>query len=1082
MTGSVSRLFAVCVLFPVFLAAGCQRAEKLDPFIINQGTIVGRVSLSDDSEPVGVSVVAIMRDNDAIRGESNSAIDGTYRIENLAAGIYDLTATKTGYRPERAIATVEKGKETTVDMVLDWIPTDVPASIVYVSGGSNNGDPDQEAIVGQRLSEPFVVEVRDAGGQALSDVQVVFQIVDDQDGGDMETSGWMSTDTDGRVRNYYFLGHRAGQNKVRVQALGLQDEHVDFSPVGIADSPARITVESGADQSAVVGQVLPVPISIQVTDTFGNPADSVVVDFIPSSDGGAQPSKASTDAQGRTQTTWTLGTAMALDPDFQVLSVSAGDAQTQVFAQADHDSATEIIAAGGDNQSTLSGQEFSAPLVARVLDKFGNPVDQVEVLFQVTDGNCTFNPSTPPALISDADGQVSTYVTPVTAGGLIIVQALVTGMAPAEFHLTVVSGQPGSILADDGLGQSGNIGEQLPVPLRFRVLDGDDNPVSDAWVHFEPGATRGELGTVSEQNVKSDELGFASTYFTLGTAAGHGAQWVIASLTGFPAVTPASIDVNVFADDPELIQIMAGDQQSAGFGEALADPLGVLVTDQYENPVSGVSVSWSSSTGGSVTPNPSYTEENGGSSVLASLGSDAQLPVQYFTAQIESGASVTFTAYGSGHHIDQLVPASVPPGYPDPNDPDPASTSVPIEIIGGGFEQGAVVIWDSMGSPEDITPETITAGTIDFLISADHFSVGREGVYMVSVRNPDGTSCTPSPFTVTVAIPDSGQTPLQCTEYVFTGPGGWEWQRKDCSGFQPGEDYYGQDGHYHSEMNQPDLVVNGDGTVTDNLTQLMWTRCAAGQNQLSCSGNPTYINHDDAIIYCQDLDFAGYDDWSLPSVVEMIHVANYSIDNSVLDPVIFPNVPGEYFWTSDVYADDSSQAWRWSAQQGRTEAADASLADGVVRCVRNRQPDPAGRFVRSEPVSDEPVVFDSRYALMWQGCLSGERGLDCNLGGEITYTWVDALRYCEELTWAGMDDWRLPQIKEMVTILDLSNYWPAVNLSLFPNSTTGWQLSSTNLINSMYWSAPSIFVGEGIIGASFKDGSDFRVRCVRSDY
>ncbi len=1075
---NAARSLWIWCLLVGLVAASCQRAEKVDPELGNQTVLRGTVTLKDDAEPGGVAVVAKHKENETIFDSTNTARDGSYRITDLPPGEYDVDATLAGYYTVTKHTLLVQGQETTLDFELEKIPTDVPEEIRYVSGGSNDGDPDQVGTVGQALAEPFVVEVLDGADQPLTDVQIIFQIIEEQDGGHMQTEGWMYTDDDGRVRNTYVLGRTAGVNQVRVQALGLQDQHVDFTPKGAPGAPAEIKASGGAGQAGLVAETLPEPIAVEVQDQYSNPVPDVEVTFTPSGDGQADPSSAQSNAQGRAQTTWTLGTEMALDPQFQTLTVTAGLVEAAITAEADHDLAVEMVIAGGNNQSGMLDTPMPEPLAVQVRDRFANPVDVVEVMLEVTFGQCILNPATPPALVTDNLGLVSTVATPETYG-VIQVEASAQGLQPVTFQLTAVSGEPGRIVADSGSGQWGNIGETLAQPFRFKLLDIFENPVGEVWLHFEAGGIRGTPGTVDEQDVLTDPGGYTQVTLTLGTAAGRNAQWVTATATGFPQIAEAIIFANVFPDEPADLSIVSGDMQSQAFGGTLPEPLVVLVADQHGNPVPDTAVNWSSDASGSVTPNPSFADQDGQAYGVATLGADAGQPVQHFTAEA-NGASVTFTAQGLGHHIEQLIPSSVPPGYPDPDDPDPQNTLVAMRILGGGFEPGAVVVWDYWGTSEDVVPDTVSEGEIEYSLSADHFSAGNEGVYMVTVRNPDSTVCAPMPFAVTYSVPDSGQTDQQCTEYVYISPE-WEWEQVDCSQIQQGTDYYGQDGHYHDQCNQPAFVINGDGTVTDSLTGLTWTRCVAGTSGGACSGTPTFMDGQDALAHCQDLVFAGYDDWLLPDIVELQQISDYSWAMPTIDDSVFPTPQFEAFWSETVFADDPAELWRWAPMQGRTEHSAANLADGVVRCVRARTSAPPDRFSRTEPLPDEPVVTDGMTGLVWQGCPAGLSGAACEQGARVTLLWPEALQYCEGLTWAGMDDWRLPQIKELFTVLDLGLYWPSVDQAVFPATGNSWYYSSTTIMRAFNDVAYAVFFGEGILGASFKDWDD-EVLCVRSDY
>jgi hypothetical protein len=80
---------------------------------------------------------------------------------------------------------------------------------------------------------------------------------------------------------------------------------------------------------------------------------------------------------------------------------------------------------------------------------------------------------------------------------------------------------------------------------------------------------------------------------------------------------------------------------------------------------------------------------------------------------------------------------------------------------------------------------------------------------------------------------------------------------------QPGEAFYGQDAQYQG--NQPDYSDNGDGTVTDLNTGLMWQKTPGDK-----------VTYDDAVAGAEDFNLAGYDDWRLPTIKELYSLILFS--------------------------------------------------------------------------------------------------------------------------------------------------------------------------------------------------------------
>lgn len=96
---------------------------------------------------------------------------------------------------------------------------------------------------------------------------------------------------------------------------------------------------------------------------------------------------------------------------------------------------------------------------------------------------------------------------------------------------------------------------------------------------------------------------------------------------------------------------------------------------------------------------------------------------------------------------------------------------------------------------------------------------------------------------------------------------------------------------------------------------------------------------------------------------------------------------------------------------------------------------------------DNGTVTDTVTGLMWQRCLIGQSANGCTLGTADTFTWAEALIYpsqkTQQSTLAGYQDWRLPNIRELASIIELQCSHPAINLTIFPNNGAGHLWSSS---------------------------------------
>jgi hypothetical protein len=100
---------------------------------------------------------------------------------------------------------------------------------------------------------------------------------------------------------------------------------------------------------------------------------------------------------------------------------------------------------------------------------------------------------------------------------------------------------------------------------------------------------------------------------------------------------------------------------------------------------------------------------------------------------------------------------------------------------------------------------------------------------------------------------------------------------------------------------------NNDGTVTDNLTGLIWLK-----NANSLSGSTIWAS---ALSYCNNLEAGGYTDWRLPNINELHSLVDLSGESNpaLLDGHPFTNVvcEGYVYWSSTTHESFSySNAFR----------------------------------------------------------------------------------------------------------------------------------------------------------------------------
>lgn len=151
-----------------------------------------------------------------------------------------------------------------------------------------------------------------------------------------------------------------------------------------------------------------------------------------------------------------------------------------------------------------------------------------------------------------------------------------------------------------------------------------------------------------------------------------------------------------------------------------------------------------------------------------------------------------------------------------------------------------------------------------------------------------------------------------------------------------------------------------------------------------------------------------------------------------------------------------------------------SAPAGAQTCNANMpEVTPSERFA----VHDDGTVTDTRTGLMWKQCSEGQSGVDCAVSFADSFTWQEALERVDAATDAGYGDWRLPNIKELSSIVETKCYFPAINVSIFPNTPRDlfWSSSSSAVSSSFAW---SVNFDNGYDEGNSR-GNGFKVRMVR---
>ncbi|MCL3782607.1 DUF1566 domain-containing protein [Prolixibacteraceae bacterium JC049] len=226
--------------------------------------------------------------------------------------------------------------------------------------------------------------------------------------------------------------------------------------------------------------------------------------------------------------------------------------------------------------------------------------------------------------------------------------------------------------------------------------------------------------------------------------------------------------------------------------------------------------------------------------------------------------------------------------------------------------------------------------------------------------------------------------------------------------------------------NLPSYTDNEDGTITDNITGLMWEK--DGGEKLSFS---------DAKNKADTLTLAGYTDWRFPTIKELYSLMQFT-GQLKTGEVLQLFIDNNYFVqeTGDVDQGErviDGQTWSSTEYTSTTMRADSTVfgvnfIDGRIKGYPKYKRQEANklfaRMVRGNNQygknklvdNNNGTITDKSTNLMWQKTDDG-----------TGRNWLEAINYCEDLELAGYTDWHLPHAKELHSIVDYTRSPEATN-------------------------------------------------------
>lgn len=276
----------------------------------------------------------------------------------------------------------------------------------------------------------------------------------------------------------------------------------------------------------------------------------------------------------------------------------------------------------------------------------------------------------------------------------------------------------------------------------------------------------------------------------------------------------------------------------------------------------------------------------------------------------------------------------------------------------------------------------------------------------------------------------------------------------DCDGT-------GQDGAFGDPAGPPPadrFRVRGH-VVEDEQAGAVWLRDA------NPAGFPlTWKEAGEFVADMRDNRAHGYDRWQLPSRRLLFSLISHQRVNPALpEKYPFSGVFNGYYWTADTCLRLPDQAWYIHLGGGRIHRGmkHGSYLAWPVSPGRRSTPDIPVREAGGRFVADGVSAYDTQTGRVWSK--------DANPFGQ-RLTWPEALGAMQafnEQRPGGLDDWRLPNVRELESLVDLGSHSPALpDPNPFVNVQDAYWSSTTSVYEPRY--AWTLYSQDGYVGVGFK--------------
>ncbi len=224
-------------------------------------------------------------------------------------------------------------------------------------------------------------------------------------------------------------------------------------------------------------------------------------------------------------------------------------------------------------------------------------------------------------------------------------------------------------------------------------------------------------------------------------------------------------------------------------------------------------------------------------------------------------------------------------------------------------------------------------------------------------------------------------------------------------------------------------------------------------------------NTENYIFRANQTGLCGYTDWRMPKIKELESIVHHGRSDPAIDIMYFPNTTSSNFWSASPspwfgawyvlfnggYSNTYPRSYAYNVRlaRGRHSVGPSAQASHCIDEISPSNPD------STYTIHGDGTVTDTRTGLMWKRCSEGQTwtGSTCSGTGSMS-TWASALAHAKSHVFANHDDWRLPNVKELRSLVEECRTNPSINETIFPAQSSGgnyWSASPAANLSNRAW-------------------------------